>query len=120
MKLGMVQGQRGELDAALQTYLNASQNNPKNATFYLLAGSIYDQRQDWERSKQLYQKVLALDPSNAVASNNLAFVMLQQGGNVDVAFAMAQTARRQLPDNPNAADTLGWAFYQKTCLYVGD
>src|SRR5258708_6824557 len=39
--------------------------------------------------------------------------MLQQGGNLDVAFAMAQTARRQLPDNPNSADTLGWAFYQK-------
>jgi len=39
--------------------------------------------------------------------------MLEQGGNVDVAFAMAQTARRQLPDNPNSADTLGWAFYHK-------
>jgi Flp pilus assembly protein TadD len=39
--------------------------------------------------------------------------MLQQGGNVDVALAMAQTARRQMPDNPNAADTLGWAYYQK-------
>jgi hypothetical protein len=26
---------------------------------------------------------------------------------------MAQTARRQLPDNPNTADTLGWAFYHK-------
>src|SRR5580704_3247420 len=38
--------------------------------------------------------------------------MLQQGGNLDAAFAMAQTARRQLPDNPNSADTLGWAFYQ--------
>jgi predicted Zn-dependent protease len=26
---------------------------------------------------------------------------------------MAQTARRQLPDNPSSADTLGWAFYHK-------
>ena len=60
-------------------------------------------------------KALALEvqPENPLASNNLAYVMLQQGGNVDVAFAMAQTARRQLPDNPNAADTLGWAFYHK-------
>ena len=39
--------------------------------------------------------------------------MLQQGGNVDVAFAMAQTARQKMPDNPNTADTLGWAFYHK-------
>jgi len=40
-------------------------------------------------------------------------VMLQQGGNVDVALAMAQTARRQLPDNASSADTLGWAYYHK-------
>src|SRR5258706_4467619 len=39
--------------------------------------------------------------------------MLQQVGNVDLAFAMAQTARRQLQHNRNSADTLGWAFYDK-------
>ena len=86
---------------------------PKRFAFYLLAGGIYENRQDWEHAKQQYQKVLEIQPENPLASNNLAYVMLQQGGNVDVAFAMAQTARRQLPDNPNTADTLGWAFYQK-------
>ena len=39
--------------------------------------------------------------------------MLEQGGNVDVAMGLAQTARRGMPDSPNAADTLGWAYYQK-------
>jgi tetratricopeptide (TPR) repeat protein len=39
--------------------------------------------------------------------------MLQQGGNVDIAFRMAQIARQKLPDNASAADTLGWAFYHK-------
>ena len=57
--------------------------------------------------------MLEVQPDNPLASNNLAYVMLQQGGNLDVAFSMAQTARRQLPDNPSSADTLGWAFYQK-------
>jgi tetratricopeptide (TPR) repeat protein len=28
-------------------------------------------------------------------------------------MGMAQTARRGMPDSPNAADTLGWAYYQK-------
>jgi Flp pilus assembly protein TadD len=61
----------------------------------------------------MYQKVLEIQPDNPFASNNLAYVMLEQGGNVDVALSMAQTARRQLPDNPNSADTLGWAYYHK-------
>jgi tetratricopeptide (TPR) repeat protein len=39
--------------------------------------------------------------------------MLQTGGNLDVALSLAQTARRGLPDSPNAADTLGWVYYQK-------
>ena len=113
VKLGMVQNERGETDAALQTYLGAARDNPKEVGFALLAGAIYENRQDWSNAKQMYQKVLANQPDNPVASNNLAYVMLQQGGNVDVAFAMAQTARRQLPDNANTADTLGWAFYNK-------
>jgi len=113
VKLGVVQSERGATDQALQTYLDGSKMNPKEIAFYLLAGGIYENKQDWERAKQQYQKVLEIQPDNPLASNNLAYVMLQQGGNVDVAFAMAQTARRLLPDNPNSADTLGWAFYHK-------
>ena len=61
----------------------------------------------------MYQQALNIQHDNPLASNNLAYVMLQQGGNVDVALAMAQTARRGMPDSPNAADTLGWAYFQK-------
>ena len=113
VKLGLVQSERGATDQALQTYLDGSKINPKEIAFYLLAGGIYESRQDWEHAKQQYQKVLEIQADNPLASNNLAYVMLQQGGNVDVAFAMAQTARRQLPNNPSSADTLGWAFYHK-------
>jgi cellulose synthase operon protein C len=113
VKLGAVQHERGATDQALQTYLDGSKTNPKEIAFYLLAGGIYESKQDWDNAKQQYRKALEIQPENPLASNNLAYVMLQQGGNVDVAFAMAQTARRQLPDNPNSADTLGWAFYHK-------
>ena len=60
----------------------------------MLAGNIYENKQDWDRARQMYEKALTMQPDNPMASNNLAYVMLQQGGNVDVAFAMAQTARR--------------------------
>jgi tetratricopeptide (TPR) repeat protein len=113
VKLGMVQSERGAMDQALQTYLDGAKTNPKVVAFYLLAGGIYQGKQDWGQAQEQYKKVLEIEPENAVASNNLAFVMLQQDGNVDLAFTMAQTAYRQLPDNANSADTLGWAFYHK-------
>ena len=39
--------------------------------------------------------------------------MLQHGGDVNVALTLAQTARKGLPDLPNSADTLGWAYYNQ-------
>jgi cellulose synthase operon protein C len=113
VKLGWVESARGATDQALQTYLDGSKINPNEIIFYLLAGQIYRDRGDWDHAKEQYGKVLEIQPDNPVASNELAYIMLEQGGNVDVAFTMAQTARRQLPDNPNSADTLGWAFYHK-------
>jgi len=113
VKLGWVESARGASDQALQTYLDGSKINPNEVIFYLLAGQIYRDRADWDHAKERYGKALEIQPDNPVASNELAYIMLEQGGNVDVAFTMAQTARRQLPDNPNSADTLGWAFYHK-------
>jgi tetratricopeptide (TPR) repeat protein len=54
-----------------------------------------------------------VQPDFAQASNNLAYLMLEHGGNSDVALSLAQTARQKLPDNPSVADTLAWAYYKK-------
>ncbi len=111
--LGLVQHERGQIDASLQTYLDGTVSNPKAIDLYFRAGNIYEEKQNWEQAKQMYQKSLAAEPENPVVSNQLAYVLLQQGGNVDMAFNMAQSAHRQVPDSPNFSDTLGWAFYQK-------
>jgi cellulose synthase operon protein C len=113
VKLGQVQIAEGAADAAVATYQNALKDNPREASFSILLGELYEARQDWSHAMQAYQKALEISPENPLASNNLAYVMLQNGGNVDMALALAQTARRGMPDSPNAADTLGWVLYQK-------
>jgi tetratricopeptide (TPR) repeat protein len=113
LKLGQVQVAEGSTDNAIATYQNALKDNPREPSFYILTGELYESKQDWDKAKQSYQKALEISPENPVASNNLAYVMLQTGGNVDVALSLAQTARRADPDNANTADTLGWIFYQK-------
>lgn len=112
-KLGKVQIQRGDTDQAIAIYQQAIKDNPKEAHFYILTGELYDAKQNWDQAKAMYQQALSVSPDNPMAANNLAYVLLEQGGNVDVAMNMAQTARRGMPDSPNAADTLGWAYYQK-------
>ena len=112
-KLGKVQKQKGSTDEAIALYQQSIKDNPNEASFYILAGELYESKQDWDQAKNLYEQALKISPDNALASNNLAYLMLEQGGNVDVAFGMAQNARRGMPDSPAAADTLGWAYYQK-------
>jgi tetratricopeptide (TPR) repeat protein len=112
-KLGKVQIQEGSVDQALALYQQSIKDNPREVGFYILAGELYEAKKNWEEAKSMYQQALAVSPDHPLASNNLAYVILEQGGNVDVAMGMAQTARRGMPDSPNAADTLGWAYYQK-------
>jgi len=112
-KLGKVQVQEGSVDQALALYQKSIKDNPREVRFYILAGELYEAKQNLDQAKQMFQQALTVSPDHPLASNNLAYVILEQGGNVDLALSMAQTARRGMPDSPNAADTLGWAYYNK-------
>jgi len=113
IKLGEVQAASGHADLALATYQQSIKEHPREASLYILMGQLYEARQDWQSAQNTYQEALELKPEDPIASNNLANVMLQTGGNVDVALSLAQTARRALPDSSDVADTLGWIYYQK-------
>lgn len=113
IKLGEVQAARGKVDQAIATYQQSLQVNSGEVRFYILLGELYQSRKDWSPATEAYRKALAIKPQNPVASGNLAFVMLQSGQNSDMALALAQTARRGLPESPTVVDTLGWVYYQK-------
>jgi len=113
-KLGQVLVSRGGTDEAIARYQQAVQQNSRASGFYyVLLGELYETKQDYANAKQMYQKAIAVRANDALASNNLAYLMVQTGDNLDAALALAQTARRGMADSPNAADTLGWVYYQK-------
>ena len=96
---------------ALALYERAIKDNPREVRFYILAGELHEAKHEWDQAKALYQQALSMSPDQPLAANNLAYVILEQGGNVDVAMGMAHACGT--PDSPNAADTLGWAYYHK-------
>jgi tetratricopeptide (TPR) repeat protein len=111
--LGRIQSMEGATDAALQTFNRGLKDNPKDPDFYILMGGVYENKHELEQAKSAYQNALQIKRDDPVASNNLAYLLLQTGGNPDLALHLAQAARRGLPQQSNVADTLGWAFYQK-------
>jgi tetratricopeptide (TPR) repeat protein len=79
----------------------------------VLLGGLEEARGNWQKAQSLYLKALQVQPDYPLAANSLGHLLLEHEGNVDVALSYAQVARRGMPDSPNAADTLGWAYYKK-------
>ena len=111
--LAQVQFASGASEQAVATYKNWIQQNPKDVRPYVLLGTLQDMKNEWQEAQQMYQKALEVSPDFPLAANNLAYSMLEHGGNTDVALSLAQTARRGMPDSPNAADTLAYAYIKK-------
>ena len=59
-----------------------------------------------------YREVLKLDPDNPIAQNNLAWLLVDNDLNLEEALSLAKEVKRKYPENPEIADTLGWAFYK--------
>jgi tetratricopeptide (TPR) repeat protein len=113
LSLGGLQVTRGSVDQAIATYQQAIQQNSGDARLYAGLGGALEAHQDWQQAQEAYRKALEIQPDYALAANNLAYVMLEHGGDVNVAFSLAQAARKGLPHEAFSADTLGWAYYKQ-------
>jgi tetratricopeptide (TPR) repeat protein len=103
----------GNIDPAISIWQNWITSHPNDPNATNVLGSLYESKGDQEKAMEEYKKTLAIDSSNPVASNNLAYLMVENGQNVDVALSLAQTARRGLPNSAQTADTLAWIYYSK-------
>jgi tetratricopeptide (TPR) repeat protein len=79
----------------------------------MVVGSLYELQSRNKEAMAHYEEAIRLEPGLAVARNNLAYLLAEEGGDLDRALDLAQEAKAILPDNPNAADTLGWVLYKK-------
>jgi len=109
-KVATLRGQTANAIAAWQQWLTA---HPSDASAVALLGTLEESRGNRGQAESDYKKALELKPRQPLAANNLAYMMLENGENTDVALSLAQIARQSMPDSPNTADTLAWAYYYK-------
>jgi tetratricopeptide (TPR) repeat protein len=99
--------------AAVQRWTAWASAHPRDAQAPAMLGMLSEAAGDTGKAITYYQKALELQPDQPVVSNNLAYLMVESGQNLDLALSMAQSARRSLPNSPNTADTLAWVYYKK-------
>ncbi len=98
---------------AADVLAGAMRKDPRNAALLIAAGVIFEKVQRWDEARAAYERVLQADSGNALAKNNLAALLAERGGNMDVALKLAQEAKEALGDNLQVTNTIGWIYYKK-------
>ncbi|HEY2382939.1 MAG TPA: tetratricopeptide repeat protein [Terriglobia bacterium] len=111
--LAMIYDRTGKDDAALQALAAVLRGNPSHSGAYTFQGGIYEKQNKLDAAKQSYTAALKINPNAPLAANNLAFILLEEGRDLDAALDFAQRARKGDPNDPNFADTLGWVQHTR-------
>lgn len=113
LRLGTLQRALGQNDAALASFEQASNTNPQSTDAILQRAMLLETMNRKKEAADLYNKALGIDPNNALALNNLAFMNADSGTNLDQAMTFAERAKKQAPKSPDVADTLGYVYFRK-------
>jgi len=100
-------------EKAVEYYQKALQLAPANIGVRMKLGDLYLSRGQNKKALESYEKVLDQKSDFLPAMNNLAFLYSEENGDLDRALELANGVVRELPENPDAADTLGWIYVMK-------
>ena len=84
-------------DKSTQLTIKIADQAPKNVVVQLTAAAQAERTDDTKSAEIYYRKVLILDPTNWIANNNLAMIILKSGGNPSDAVHFAEAAVKAQP-----------------------
>lgn len=113
MSLAQIYTQNGKTTDAIHEYESALSKDSKYIPAHMMLGVMYESKNEPEKAQRAYETVLKMSPNFSPAANNLAWLLIEHGGNSDLALSYAQIAREQQPSDPHVADTIGWILYKK-------
>jgi tetratricopeptide (TPR) repeat protein len=114
--LGQLYVVQGKLPEALAEFEALATRSPRSVAALTMVGIILQVQGKVDAARERFEQVLRIDPEAAVAANNLAWMYVEQGGNLDLALHLAQTAQKRLADVAQVNDTLGFIYYRKNLL----
>jgi tetratricopeptide (TPR) repeat protein len=113
LELGNLYRAQGDSERAIAQYEKLRALNPHFVDAQVLVGNLYLRKNDLSSARRYYEAALAYDPHSGLAENNLAWLYVLQGGDLNVALGMAEDAKQQLPSVPSVNGTLAWIYYLK-------
>ena len=104
---------KGDATSALTALNRARDLTPDDVPVLLTLALTWDNIGKKDQAIRYYREALKRDAENAIALNNLAYAILEAGGDPDEALKLATHATEVMPNSSDARDTLGWAYLKK-------
>ena len=119
LRMGEAKLSGGDIPGASAAFQTARQRAPSDARPVLDLALLYDRTGRSEQARKEYEIVIQLEPENAMALNNLAYLEAEEGVDLNQALAHAQRARQKLPGDLDVQDTLALVYIRKNLTSEG-
>jgi cytochrome c-type biogenesis protein CcmH/NrfG len=113
LRIGETYRRKGDGEAAIASLTRASQLLPDQPVVVGTLALVLDGFGKKEEAEKAYRSTLQLDPDNAVAMNNLAFLLSERGEDLDHAWGYARRAMELVPEDVEMIDTAGWVQWKR-------
>jgi len=97
---------------AIASFEAAAHKEPRNGEYLYRIAQAKLAQGDRDAAIADLQKVVELDPANVGASNDLAWLLSETGGDLEQALTLARRAARIAP-GAVTLDTLGWVYFKR-------
>ncbi len=101
------------LDEAIAALESEQQAGTLATPGRLLLARLHLGRGESDRAIELLEQVLAEEPGRSLAKNDLAYLLAEQGQDLERARKLAQEARSERPESHAVADTLGFVLLRQ-------
>ena len=108
LRMGETYRRKGDAESAIASLTWASQLLPDQPVVMGTLALVLDGSGKKEEAERAYRATLQLDPDDAIAMNNLAFLLAERGEDLDQALALARRAAELVPEDADVIDTAGW------------
>jgi tetratricopeptide (TPR) repeat protein len=104
---------KGDVQHAVDALEKAHQGVPDSSNVLTNLAMLYEEIGKKDVAKKDYETAIKLDPKNAYALNNLAYLISESNGDLNEALTYATRAKQMLPNFTEITDTLGWIYLKK-------
>jgi len=110
--LGLSHNQLKQFDIAQKYFSKALTIRPDSPNVLHSMAILYDEVNEWEKSDEIYLRLIETDSTDAQAFNNFAYSLVERNQELKKALSLAKKAIELEPENASYLDTIGWIYFK--------